>query len=52
VLLVATTARTIDLSTDGEGRRAAAARLGELASSVVGQLAFRATLADDVIDRG
>lgn len=40
-LLVAATARTVD----AEGRRAAATRLGELAASVVGQLAGREVLA-------
>jgi DNA-binding transcriptional MerR regulator len=47
VVLVATTARTIDISVDSEARRAAAARLGELAAAVVGQLAGRAVLAGD-----
>jgi len=40
-VLVAATARTVD----AEGRRAAAARLGELAAAVVGQLAGREVMA-------
>jgi hypothetical protein len=44
--LVAATARTVD----ADGRRAAAARLGELAAAVVGQLAGREVLASDALD--
>jgi DNA-binding transcriptional MerR regulator len=47
-VLVAASAGTVD----AEGRRAAAARLGELAAAVVGQLAFREVLASDEQARG
>jgi DNA-binding transcriptional MerR regulator len=46
VLLVATTALTVDLAGDaGDARRATAARLGELTAAVVGSLAGRELLA-------
>ena len=46
VLLVATTARTMDLAADaGDARRTAATRLGELTAAVVGSLAGRELLA-------
>ncbi len=49
VLLVATTALTVDLGDAGDARRAAAARLGELTAAVVGSLAGRELLASGAL---